>query len=66
MNEYHNKVVISGKRTYGCSCGAEAKYNDKYDSYYCAASNEWLEPVCCEGECDVGICNGRPEKAPAD
>lgn len=37
----------------------EARYNFRYDAYYCAVCDKWLEGLCPDG---CTLCMGRPEK----
>ena len=42
-------------------CGEMSRlYSDKFDSYFCAACDKWLENKCSDGGCD--FCATRPEK----
>jgi hypothetical protein len=43
-----------------CICGSESAYNEAYDSFFCKASNIWLDDKCSETDCD--FCSKRPEK----
>lgn len=36
--------------TAGCPHG-DMDFNDRYDAYYCAICNIWLEPLCDESDC---------------
>lgn len=55
----HGRSSPKPMRRPTCLCGAVGIRNDKYDSYYCPESGEWLESRCP----DDGPFPGRPEKA---
>ena len=38
----------------------DRQYNEKYDAYYDADSDEWLEGACSDPDCE--FCPGRPER----
>lgn len=35
-------------------------YSDKYDAYFCAYCNVWVEPKCGDPNCEY--CKNRPDK----
>jgi hypothetical protein len=41
-------------------CSEFRIYSDKYDSYFCANCNEWLESACRDTTCEY--CRKRPSK----
>lgn len=53
---------MARKRKKFCEyCGKKRTYSDRYDSFYCADCNVWLEPECgcLESECEF---TNRPSK----
>jgi hypothetical protein len=42
------------------NCGAERRYDEEFDSYFCSICDCWLERVCGDTECEY--CGERPEK----
>ena len=42
------------------SCGEHASYSVRYDAYYCASCDIWLEPVCASPLCTY--CAHRPDR----
>lgn len=48
-------------RTPRCkTCGFKSKYSHKYDAFYCANENKWMEKKCGSKECE--FCKDRPIK----
>lgn len=42
-------------------CGAMSRiYNEKFDAYFCAVCDKWLEKKRNDGDCE--FCTKRPEK----
>ena len=42
-------------------CGAMSRiYNEKFDAYFCAVCDKWLEKECSDQTCV--LCPNRPEK----
>ena len=39
-------------------------YSKKYDAYYNKATNEWIDPRCCDRSCEY--CANRPERPLVD
>ena len=44
-------------------CQETKQYSEKYDCFYCATCDKWLEEKCGDEECEY--CWGRPPK-PSD
>ena len=40
------------------ACGVERIYYEKYDAYFCAQCNRWLESLCPDSACPS--CRSRP------
>ncbi len=64
-------VIVGGEEIEGrveetlCPACAEHKiYYDRYDAYFCARCNSWLESACGDPEC--AYCPGRPERPLTD
>jgi hypothetical protein len=60
-------VIIDGTRIEGFIWDKKCKicdnlliYYDKYDAFFCACCNEWVEPKC--GDVNCQYCKNRPEK----
>ena len=43
-----------------CSVINKKKYSEKFDAYYNAKANKWLEEKCSDTECEY--CKNRPER----
>ena len=39
------------------------EYSEEYDAYYDSETNEWLEEICEDPECEY--CSNRPDRFPA-
>jgi len=58
-------VIVGGEEIEGrvedtrCpACGEYKIYHDRYDAYFCARCNAWLESQCSDPGCDY--CRERP------
>lgn len=60
-SKVHKRTEIG---SFTCICGSELEHVEKWDSYYCIESREWVESQCRGWEtCDY--CKGRPKTAPS-
>lgn len=42
------------------NCAHPRSYSQKYDSYFCADCDRWVEGRCSDPDCE--FCKNRPEK----
>ena len=42
-------------------CGNRRIYHDKYDAFFCAQCNQWLEEACSDPGCE--FCAARPVRS---
>jgi len=66
-DENSGEVIIDNIRIGGfiydekCKkCNNFLVYYEKYDAFFCAYCNEWVESKCRDKECE--FCKSRPEK----
>jgi ribosomal protein S27E len=70
-DEERGVVIVDGVEIEGhvedirCpACDERKIYYDRYDAYFCAVCNSWLESNCGDPECDY--CRDRPAAPLAD
>ena len=64
-DQNNNVVLIDGEPIDGfidgrlAECLHQRIYAEKYDAYFCAVEDKWLEAICGDPSCD--FCRARPE-----